>query len=110
MRNKNTAFYRGKPQVSVNFSGEKISSDGAIVLLEKLEKKHQLIHYFSRRIKDDRHPLRTVHSIEKLLKQRVYALMQGYEDANDAEQLKNDPLFCRYPGRGNGLTTHHFQV
>jgi len=93
MRNKNTAFYRGNTQVSVDFSVGEISSDGAIVLLEKLERKHKLIDYFSGYIPDRRDPVRTVHSIEKLLKQRVFSLMQGYEDANDVEHLKNDPLF-----------------
>ena len=93
MSKKNTAFYRGNTQVSVDFSAGEISSDGAVVLLEKLEKKHKLINYFSQCIPDNRDPIRTVHSIEKLLKQRVFALMQGYEDTNDVEHLKNDPLF-----------------
>ncbi len=93
MRDKNTAFYRGNTQVSVDFSAGEISSDGAIVLLEKLERKHKLIDYFSQYIPDHRDPFRTVHSIEKLLKQRVFTLMQGYEDTNDVEHLKNDPLF-----------------
>ena len=93
MRDKNTVFYRGNTQVRVDFSAEGISSDGAIVLVEELEKKHKLISYFSKHIKDKRHPLRTLHSTEKLLRQHVYALMQGYEEANDVEHLKNDPLF-----------------
>lgn len=93
MRNKNTAFYRGNTQVCVDFLAEEISSDGALVLLEKLDKKHKLISYLSEHINDKRHPLRTVHSVEKILKQRVFGLMQGYEDANDVEHLKNDPLF-----------------
>lgn len=93
MSSKNTAFYRGNTQVSVDFSAGEISSDGALVLLEKLEKKHKLINYFSQRIPDCRDPFRTVHSTEKLLKQRVFSIMQGYEDTNDVEYLKNDPLF-----------------
>lgn len=93
MRDKNTVFYRGNTQISVDFSAGEISSDGALVLLEKLEKKHKLIDYFSQYIPDHRDPIRTVHSIEKLLKQRVFSLMQGYEDTNDVEHLKNDPLF-----------------
>ncbi len=93
MSSKITAFYRGNTQVSVDFSASEISSDGAIVLLEKLEKKHKLIDYFSQLIPDFRDPFRTVHSIEKLLKQRVFTLMQGYEDTNDVEHLKNDPLY-----------------
>lgn len=93
MRNKFTAFYRGKTEVSVDFSSDQISSDGALILLEKLERKDGLLSYFSEHIIDPRDPFRTVHTTEKLLKQRVFSLMQGYEDANDVEHLKNDPLF-----------------
>ena len=64
MRHKNTAFYRGNTQVLVDFSAGEISSDGAVVLLEKLEGKHKLIEYFSRHIPDNRDPFRTAHRIE----------------------------------------------
>lgn len=90
---KNTVFYRGKKSISVNFSAEEISSDGALVLLEKLERKHKVIHYFSSFLPDHRNPLRVFHSVEKLLKQRVFMLMQGYEDANDVAHLQHDPLY-----------------
>lgn len=93
MSHKATAFYRGKTEVSVDFSASEISSDGALILLEKLERKHKLLSYFSDHITDPRDPLRTYHTTEKLLKQRVFAMMQGYEDANDVEHLKHDPLF-----------------
>lgn len=93
MSNKDTVFYRGKTAVSVDFSAEEISSDGAVILLEKLERDHKLISYFGRRIPDRRDPFRTVHSIDKLLKQRVFMLMGGYEDTNDVGHLKNDPLY-----------------
>ena len=93
MRKEFTAFYRGKAAVDIDFSADKISSDGALILLEKLERKNQLISYFSEYITDPRDPFRTIHSTEKLVKQRVFSLMQGYEDANDVEHLKNDPLF-----------------
>lgn len=93
MRDKNSAFYRGNTQVLVDFSAHDISTDGSVVLLEKLERKHKLIKYFSDHIIDRRDPYRIVHSIEKLLKQRVFTLMQGYEDTNDVTHLKNDPLY-----------------
>lgn len=93
MRNKNTIFFRGKTEVSVDFSAEEISSDGAVVLLEKLERKHRLIRHISRFIPDNRDPHRIRHSVEKLLKQRVFTLMQGYEDTNDVTHLKNDPIY-----------------
>ena len=93
MSNKNTIFYRGNTGISVDFSAEEISSDGALVLLEKMERKHKVIKYFSSFLPDTRNPLLITHSTEKLLKQRVFMLMQGYEDANDVSHLKNDPLY-----------------
>ena len=92
MSHKDTVFYRGRTAVSVDFSADEISSDGAVLLLEKLERKHRILRYFSSVLPDQRDPLRTVHPMEKLLKQRVFTLMQGYEDANDVIYLKNDPL------------------
>ena len=93
MRNKNTAYYRGNTRVSVDFSAEETSSDGAVVLLEKHERKHKLIHDLSQYIPDRRDPSRVTYDMEKLLKQRVFTLVQGYEDTNDVEHLKNDPLY-----------------
>lgn len=90
---KNTVFYRHNSCVSVDFSSEEISSDGAIVLLEQLERRHKVISYFSNFIPDKRNPLLITHSINKLLKQRVFMLMQGYEDCNDVFHLQHDPLF-----------------
>jgi Transposase DDE domain group 1 len=92
MSHKDTVFYRGKTAVSMDFSAEEASTDGAVLLLEKLERKHHILQYFSRVIPDRRDPLRIVHPVEKLLKQRVFTMVQGYEDANDVQYLKNDPL------------------
>ena len=92
MSEQYTAYYQGKTTVCVDFSAEQISSDGAVVLLEKLERKHKLIKYFSKFIPDTRDQSKVIHSVEKLLKQRVFNLIQGYEDANDVNHLKSDPL------------------
>ena len=62
------------------------------MLLEKLERKHRVIDYFSKVLPEDRLSSRIVHSNEKLLKQRVFMLVQGYEDANDVQHLQHDPL------------------
>ncbi|HLS10616.1 MAG TPA: IS1380 family transposase [Flavobacteriaceae bacterium] len=93
MRTKNTAFYRGNKEVLVDFSAGEISSDGAVILLEKLERKNKLIKHFSKFVPDNRDSNRVQHSVEKLLKQRVFMQVQGYEDTNDVEYLKNDPLY-----------------
>lgn len=75
-----------------DFSEEEINSDGAVLLLEILDRKHKAIKCFSKFMSDSRNPFYITHSIEKLLKQRVYVLMLSYEDANDVIYLKNDPL------------------
>lgn len=93
MSNKNIAFYRGKQSISVEFSADEISSDGSVVYLEKLERKYGLLKGVSNLIPDDRNPLLIKYSRFSQLKQRVFMMIQGYEDVNDVTHLKNDPLF-----------------
>ena len=76
----------------MGFSADEVSTDGAALLTEKPEREHRMLRYFSQVIPDRRDPLRIVHPIEKLLKQRVFTMVQGYQDANDVQYLKNDPL------------------
>jgi len=90
MSNKDTVFFKQNKAVLIDFEAENISSEGGLILLEKIERKHQIINYFSKHITDNRHSSYIRHSIYKLLKQRVLLLMQGYEDANDADFLKDD--------------------
>ena len=93
MSHKNTLFYRNKQAISIDFSADEISSDGSLVLLEKLEREHGLIRYFSNSIPDSRNPKLITYTRESQLKQRVYMLMLGYEDNNDVTHLQYDPLF-----------------
>lgn len=93
MSNKDTVFYRGNTSVSVDFSASEISTDGSLILLEKLERKHGLIHSFSKFLPDLRNPRFITYSREAQLKQRVFMMMLGYEDANDVSHLQHDPLF-----------------
>jgi hypothetical protein len=92
MSNKDTVFYKKNKAFLIDFNARKISSEGGLLLIDKFERKHKLIKYFSKFIKDERHPSYTQHTAYNLLKQRVLLLMQGYEDANDIDKLKNDPI------------------
>jgi hypothetical protein len=92
MSSKNTIFYKKNQEYLLDFSSEEISTDASVYLAEKIERKHHLIRDISSYLKDDRDQNHITHSYEDLLKQRVYLMMQGYEDANDVEHLKNDPL------------------
>ena len=93
MSNKDTLFYRGNSAISVDFSASEISTDGSLILLEKIEREHKLIKKFGKHLPDLRNPRLITYSREVQLKQRVFMTMLGYEDANDVTHLQHDPLF-----------------
>ena len=88
-------FNRSK-RVCFDFSGEKISSDGGILLLNKVALKSKMLCDFARIIPDCRSPLLIKHTIEKMLKQRVFLLTLGYEDCDDSDALRSDPLLSMF--------------
>ena len=93
MSYKSTLFYRGNKSVSVDFSSSEISSDGSLILLEKIEREHKLLKKFGQYLPDARNPKLITYTREAQLKQRVFMMMLGYEDANDVTHLQHDPLF-----------------
>jgi len=93
LSDKDTVFYWGNQSIIIDFSAEEISTDGSLVLLEKIEREHKLIKHFAKYIPDNRNQNRIEHSIYNQLKQRVFMLILGYEDANDVTHLKNDLVF-----------------
>ena len=72
-----TLFYQGKQQVNLDFSAEAVSSDGAIVLSKKLERKFNLIQHFCKAIPEARDLRYIDHSVEEMVRQRVFLMMQG---------------------------------
>ena len=92
MSYKNTVFQRHNQEFKIDFSSEEISSDTSLVLIEKIERENKLICNISSVIPDSRDSSTVLHSYDKMLKQRVFFMMHGYEDANDASYLKHDPV------------------
>ena len=95
MRVTNIAFSTQFKTVGFDFSAEKISSDGGILILDKVERKHRFLRDFSRVIPDYRSFLLVEHSIEKMVKQRTYLMALGYEDCDDSDFLRNDPIISK---------------
>ncbi len=93
-----TLFYQGKQQVNLDFSAQAVSSDGAIVLSKKLEKKYKLIEQFCHDIPEYRDRRYIDHSIDEMISQRVFLMMQGYDDCNDVDRLKDDPIISEMLG------------
>ena len=81
------------------FSGGTMSSDGGGLLLRETDSKRNLLARFSQCFVDVRNPLQTAHSVEQMVRQRVYALTLGYEDLKDHEQLRRDPLLGLMAGK-----------
>ena len=86
-------------EVIARFDGGAISSDGGSLLLRQTDQRLNLLARFSNCFLDGREQDRVEHSILEMVSQRVYGLALGYEDLNDHEQLRKDPLFGVLAGR-----------
>jgi len=79
-------------EVVGEFSGGTMTSDGGALLLRETDQKMNLLPRFSQCFLDGRNPDLIEHPVEQMLAQRVYGLALGYEDLNDHEQLRHDPV------------------
>jgi hypothetical protein len=89
----------GHRQVLADFDGGNISSDGGALLLRQTEARTGIIRQFAACFTDHRDPDLIEHPLEHLLAQRVYGLALGYEDLNDHDDLRRDPLLATVVGK-----------
>ena len=89
----------GRREIVARFDGGRISSDGGILLLRQTDKHLNLLSRLAQCFLDGRNQAQVEHTVEEMLSQRVYGLALGYEDLNDHEQLRKDPLFGVLAGR-----------
>jgi hypothetical protein len=89
----------GRREIVAEFNGGTISSDGGALLLRETDQKMNLLVRFSQCFLDGRDADLIEHSVEQMLAQRIYGLALGYEDLNDHEQLRNDPLLRVLAGK-----------
>ena len=78
--------------VIAKFDGGNITSDVGAFLLREVEKRTHILKRFSNCFTDYRNPKRIEHTIEALIKQRVFGIAMGYEDLNDHDILRQDPF------------------
>ena len=84
-----------REKVTADFAGGSISSDGGLVLLRGAERRLDLAGC----IREWRDPARTVHTLPAMLRFRMFAIVCGYEDAADCDDLRDDRLFKLAVGR-----------
>jgi hypothetical protein len=84
----------GGREVRVGFEGGAITSDGGGLLLREVEKRTGIVERFAACFRDHREAERVEHTVRELVAQRVYGLALGYEDLNDHDELRRDPLLA----------------
>lgn len=92
IKNAAFVFYKNR-KLESDFSGGDLSSDGGVLLLRQLDENLGLLERFSSCIDDPRDENRIAHEQVELLRQRALQICAGYEDVNDSDFLRKDPIF-----------------
>ena len=89
----------GRREVVGAFDGGTITSDAGGLLLREVEQRTGIIRQFAACFVDHRDPELIEHTVQELVAQRIYGLALGYEDLNDHDQLRRDPLLAMLVGK-----------
>src|SRR5712664_427025 len=96
-----------REKITAAFDGGRISSDGGVMLLAQADRRLGIAERLARAIPDGRDPDRVTHLLPDILRARIFAIVCGYEDADDLDRLRFDPAFklaCgRLPDTGRDL-------
>jgi len=79
-------------KIEVDFNGGEVSSDAGLLFLREVESRIGLISKMTNCLQDRRHPGYVKHQFLDLLKQRIFQIACGYEDGNDSNELRDDPI------------------
>ena len=85
--------------LSVQFSDLELSSDAGLLLVRQADERLGLTAALASCIEEWRDPAKVTHSLAQLVQQRVYQISGGYEDANDSNHLRHDPIYKIVCGR-----------
>jgi hypothetical protein len=96
-------------KIELSFSGERISSDGGLLLLREVENQVGILERISSCITDVRDSRYIDHTLKEMITQRVFQIAAGYEDCNDCNDLRSDMVMktCanRLPQTGDDLAS-----
>ena len=82
----------GRRRIEADFAGGKLTSDAGAALLREVDRRIGLIDALADCIVDPRQPAKITHDLRTMLAQRILAMALGYEDLNDHDSLRHDPL------------------
>lgn len=95
----------GRREIEADFSGGAIGSDGGVMLVRQVDRKIGLSAATAAALSDPRDPERITHPLRDLIAQRLYGLCCGYEDLNDHDVLRHDPLMQTAVGKVEELAS-----
>ena len=90
-------------ELVARFDGGHVTSDAGSPLLREIDARFGFLERFAHCFRDHRDPERIEHSALELLRQRVFGLCLGYEDLNDHDRLRLDPLLAALVGKTDPL-------
>jgi len=95
------SFYKNR-SLQARFDGGEMTSDAGLLLLRQFDVRHRWTAHWAAALSDPRQPENLAHPAQELLAQRLYQIVAGYEDGNDADRLRHDPTFQLLGGREPG--------
>ncbi len=98
-RNSTTVSPEFDRSVKIDFTGETVTSNAGVMMLAELDDRLGIIGDIAARLDDPRNPDFIVHSMRGLLAQRLFLIAAGYEDGDDADDLRGDPAMRSATGR-----------
>jgi hypothetical protein len=94
-----TLGFLGQQPLVIDFDAPDTSSDAGAILLRQVDNRLGVTEWFAEALCDERDPARVVHDRLEQCRQRIYQIGLGYEDCNDSDTLRHDPLLKTVCGR-----------
>ena len=84
--------FLGRREVVGGFDGGRISSDGGLMLIAEIDRQHGVTARIAEGLSDRREEKKIQQPLVDMVRQRVYQILAGYEDCNDAAQMAGDAV------------------
>jgi hypothetical protein len=91
-------FFENGELVATSDAGDVVTDPG-LLLIREFDERIGFIAAITKHLPDSRDPFRIRHSTQELFRQRIYQIVAGYEDCNDATVLRHDSIFKVIAGR-----------
>jgi len=100
----------GGRKVEADFKGGNVSADGGVLLLREVDRRTGLIDQLAACFTDHRRADLIEHTVPELLRQRILGMAMGYEDLNDHDSLRRDPMMALGVGKIDPLGLDRFGI